>query len=134
MRHGDARVQVKIDLLLSYPIVHIPVYSMELTLKFKDRTLFQESQSTVYEGKPIMFGSGGRLGMVWDIQIQKMSPELVKMVKSGAFGLTTRDGNTHYDQETNQELRDIRNREKAMREDNLNKLAAAEKLSKEGQK
>lgn len=132
MRHGDARVQVDIDLLLNYPVIHVPVYSMELSLLYKDRTLFKESQSVVYDGQPIMFGRGGQIVMKWDIQVQKISPELVKLVKKGAFGLTTRDGNTYYDEETNRELREIRAREEMMRLDNLKKLEAAKKLSKEG--
>lgn len=134
IKHGDARVRVDIDAIMTGPMVAMSAYSLELSLLYKDRTLFKETQSLVYEEGAFMIGKGVHLLMSWDIQIRKMSSELVKEVKTGAVGLTTRDGNTNYDHDTNHELRKLRERESLVRADNQKKLVNAQKKMLEDQK
>jgi hypothetical protein len=52
--------------------------------------LFKERQSVVYNGNPVQVCAGMFFDMAWDIAITSMDPKIVKAIKPGARGLTSR--------------------------------------------
>ena len=124
--YGDARVQIPIDITFSSPVVFIPVYTMEMTL-IRDcgRVLFSKEYSVLYAGQPEMIGQGTQLAMVWDFAIREINPELVKAVKPGALGLTTRVGNTQFNTEKQNLLNRLRTQEQDARKDTADRLQKA---------
>jgi hypothetical protein len=89
---GDLRVAIPIQITFDAPEVPIPVFNFDLELWSRTYgvLLFKERYSTVYNGQPLFVGSGTHLSMIWDIAIQRMDPKMVKMMKPGAIGLTSR--------------------------------------------
>jgi len=126
-KHGDSRVQIDLYLLWSSPIIWIPCHVADLKLYYQNRLLFSEEQSLMYDGLAEQVGVGKTLVLRWDIQIKKINPELVKLVKPGATGLTSRVGNTHYDDEKNKLLLDLRKSQEKVKEDSKKKLDAIKK-------
>ena len=103
--------------------------------------LFRERQSTIYNHSPLMISTGTSLQMVWDIAIKHMDPKLVKALKPGALGLTSRWidkdtgditmlGNTRMDAREKALLRKLRRGEAANRLDTAQQVAKAVKRSK----
>lgn len=116
MKHGDSRVQVDLFLKFETPVIWVPVHLAKLSLFYKERLLFSEEQSLIYGGQAESVGQGKTLALRWDIQIKKINPELVKLVKPGSIGLTSRVGNTHYNEETNRVLNDLRNSQEKVKQ------------------
>ena len=88
---GDLRLSLPLVLNFDRPEVPMPVHYFDLELRTGSGILlFAERQSTLYDGKPLMISAGTSLTMVWDIAIKHMDPKLVKMLKPGALGLTSR--------------------------------------------
>lgn len=88
---GDLRVAIAFRMDFSKPEVPMPVSHFDLELRLEDgRLLYKERQSAVYNGQPLQIAAGVYLDMVWDIAIRYMDPELVKSIKPGATGLTSR--------------------------------------------
>jgi hypothetical protein len=48
---------------------------------------------TVCNGKPLVVAAGMVVDMAWDIAIQSIPPEIVKIIKPHAIGLTSAEGN-----------------------------------------
>ena len=76
-----------------------------------------------------MLGAGVFVPMAWDIAIHKMSPKLVKEIKPGAIGLTTREGNRHLTEKEQAILQGVHEGEKKVREENKREAAEATKRS-----
>ena len=88
---GDKRVAIKIRLDCLSPAVPIPVHYLDMELKLRDgRSLFRQRMPATLGGQPIQLVAGIFLDMVWDIAIDHMDPRLVKALKPGAMGLTSR--------------------------------------------
>lgn len=89
---GDHRVQVIIDHVFEHPEVPRDTYWLDLVLKTRSSgiRLFRHRYATVHEGQPVKLGGGLRLGFQWDIALSHLDPKLVKKVKPGAIGLTSR--------------------------------------------
>jgi hypothetical protein len=88
---GDLRLSLPLVLTFDRPDVPQPVHYFDLELRTGSGILlFAERQSTLYDGNPLMVSAGTSLTMVWDIAIKSMDPKLVKMLKPGATGLTSR--------------------------------------------
>ena len=89
---GDLRVAVPIQITFDAPEIPIPVrhFDLELWSRTYGVLLFKERQSAIYNNQPLMISAGFQLSMIWDIAIQRMDPKLVKMMKPGAIGLTSR--------------------------------------------
>ena len=88
-----------------------------------------------------MIGAGTSLQMVWDIAIKHMDPKLVKALKPGALGLTSRWidrdtgditmlGNTRMGAKDRATLRKLRQGEAKARQDTAKKNALAVGRSK----
>lgn len=91
VRVGDHRVQIIIDHVFDHPEVPRDTYWLDLVLKTRTGIkLFQHRYATVHDGRPVKLGGGLRLGFQWDIALSHLDPKLVKKVKPGAFGLTSR--------------------------------------------
>lgn len=90
--YGDKRVQVTFQLDFDRPKVPIRVPSLNLELRTADGLcLFRKPYPTFGDdGKPMQIAAGMSFQLVWDIAIDHMDPALVKTLKPGALGLTTR--------------------------------------------
>jgi len=67
------------------------VYFFDLELKTRGGiSLVKERLPVIYGGKPVQVCAGIFLDMQWDIAMHSMDPRLVKMLKPGATGLTSR--------------------------------------------
>jgi hypothetical protein len=89
---GDLRVKVPISITFNAPNPPIPVTALTLELwtpKWQE-PLFRKEYDIRQGGKAIPIGAGFNLSMVWDIAVHHMDPRLVKALKPGASGLTTR--------------------------------------------
>lgn len=88
---GDARLSVILDLSFHKPATPQPVHFFDLELKLRNgMSLYKKRMPTVVNGQPLMVGAGLDLKMAWDIMIHHLDPKLVKMIKPGAIGLTSR--------------------------------------------
>ena len=90
MTFGDSRLQVPLRLNFNRPAVPQPNWGFNLELWWGDTLLFQEWQKTIMNGEPIKIVAGFVLEMVWDIQIARIDPKIVKAIMPGVMGLTSR--------------------------------------------
>jgi hypothetical protein len=69
----------------------MPVHYFDLELRTRaGLTLFRERQPTVYNGQPLQVAAGVFVDVIWDIALSHIDPKVVKMIKPGAVGLTSR--------------------------------------------
>jgi len=88
---GDHRIGVRFRMTFSRPPAPTPVYFFDLELRTRaGMTLVKERLPTLYGGKPVNVCAGMFLDLQWDIALHSMDPQLVKMLKPGALGLTSR--------------------------------------------
>ena len=90
MTFGDSRLQIPLRMNFNRPAVPQPNWGFNLELWWGDTLLFQEWQKTVMNGEPIKIVRGFYLEMVWDVQIARIDPAIVKAIMPGATGLTSR--------------------------------------------
>lgn len=91
IRFGDLRIALAFRVNFTYPELPRPVHFFDLELRTNSGMLiFKERQPTLYDGKPVQVADGVYLDMVWDIAVMSMDPNLVKAIKPGAIGLTSR--------------------------------------------
>ena len=106
---GDMRLQIVFRLILTAPAMHIPVPYFDLELRTRTGILLMKSQYPLTEGgEPRMLGAGSELKLAWEIAIRHMDPEFVKLMKPGAMGLTTREGNYKLPEQHMNTLRGLR--------------------------
>jgi|APSaa5957512622_1039677.scaffolds.fasta_scaffold07029_7 hypothetical protein len=88
---GDHRIGVKFKMTFNRPDAPTPVYFFDLELRTRTGiTLCKERLPAVYNGKPAQVMKGTFLDMQWDIAMHSMDPKLVKLLKPGTIGLTSR--------------------------------------------
>jgi hypothetical protein len=88
---GDHRIGVQFRLTFNRPAVPMPVYFFDLELKTRTGiSLCRERLPSLYNGQPVNVCAGMFLDMAWDIAMHSMDPRLVKLLKPGAIGLTSR--------------------------------------------
>lgn len=136
---GDLRLGVSFRMHFDRPEVPMNVTYFDLELRTRTGLLlFKERQSCMYAGKPLQVAAGVYLDMVWDIAIRAMDPKLVKMLKPGATGLTSRwqdrdtgdmtlFGNNKMNDATKAALIRIRQAEERNKVDAAKQVARAEK-------
>jgi hypothetical protein len=136
---GDLRVTIPLQITFNRPAIPVPVHYFDLELRTGSGILlFKERQSTEYDQKPLAVGAGTSLSMVWHIAIRAMDPKLVKELKPGAIGLTSRWidrdtgdfthlGNTKMKSDDKEALRIVRTGEAIARRDTAQKAARATK-------
>ena len=87
---GDLQVVIPLTLRFDRPEVAIPVSSFDLELLAHGMSMFREKQPTEYDGKPLYVGSGTVIQMVWHIGIKAIDPNVIKALRPGVHGLTSR--------------------------------------------
>lgn len=142
---GDARMSITLPLYFNAPEPPgIPLYYLDLELRTGSGILlFRDRKSVVYGDKPVWAAAGVELLFVWDIMIAAIDPEIVKALKPGAIGYTSRlqdrdtkemtlEGNMRLDTRERFLLRTLRGGEAAARADNAQQAAKA--VKKEGER
>ena len=144
VKFGDLRVAIAFRLSFDKPEVPIPLHFIDLELQTgSGMKLFSERQPTVYDGNPVQVADGVFFDMVWDIAILAMDPKVVKAIKPGAIGLTSRwidketerltlTGNSRLSGSEKKELRKIREGEAISRANTTERLAEANALIQGG--
>jgi len=88
---GDKRMAIRFTLNFNAPDVPMKVWYFDLELRTRSGlTLHVERHPTLYGNEPITVYSGISMEMIWDIAIDRLPPTLVKMIKPGSMGLTSR--------------------------------------------
>ena len=128
IRFGDARLEVSWKMVFDRPAVPMPLYYLKLELwTHSGHFLVAEELPTQVGGQPMQVAKGVSLDLAWDIQIRQMDPKLVKAIKTGNVGLTTRIGNQKLDGLQKRALRDLRSNEAAFRLSDAAKVAKGKK-------
>jgi len=117
-RFGDKVLELKFWVKFSKPDVLIPVHYFDLELRTRaGRLLFAERQPIKGpDGGPLMCGAGVTVPLGWYIGIHKMDPQLVRDIKPGARGLTTREGNRKLTESVQAILAKVRKAEQGVRD------------------
>jgi len=88
---GDKRLAIQITLNFNAPDVPMKVWFFDLELRTRSGlVLHAERHPTLYGNEPITVQAGMSLDMVWDIAVDRIPPAVVKMIKPGSVGLTSR--------------------------------------------
>lgn len=89
---GDKRVALRFGLVFNAPALPTPVKSLDLELvALGNISLIRKPYPTILpDGTPLLVGVGVNIELQWDIAIDHLDPELVKRIKPGALGLTSR--------------------------------------------
>lgn len=88
---GDKRLAIQITLHFNAPDVPMQVWFFDMELRTRSGLiLHSERHPTLYGGQPITVFAGVSLDMVWDIAIDRIPPAVVKLIKPGSVGLTSR--------------------------------------------
>lgn len=134
---GDLRIRIAFQVNFNAPTVPQPVYFFDLELRTRaGLSLFRERQPTVYNGQPLQAAAGVYVDMVWDIALSHIDPKVVKQIKPGAIGLTSRRldkdtgektlrGNLRPDSGQQRLLHHLRVSEEAIKKRDLEKLVKA---------
>jgi hypothetical protein len=89
VQFGDLRICVVFRMDFSGTLA--PLYYLDLELRTRTGlSLFRQRMPLQQNGQPIMIGQGIFLDLAWDIAIDHMDPQVVKMIKPRALGLTSR--------------------------------------------
>lgn len=126
-RFGDKRVSFEFKMIFKAPDIPQPLHYLEMSLWTRTGILLfgPKTYSTEYDGQPIMVHAGLEIDMALDISIEQMSAELVKLVKPGAFGLTTRVDNMHLPEEKKKLLHHLKEGEARARQETERRAQAA---------
>ena len=89
IQFGDFRIKIVFRLDFFGPPVKVFYFDLELRTR-AGLTLFRERQPISPDGGAILVQEGIYLDLVWDIAIDHMHPNVVKCIKPGALGLTSR--------------------------------------------
>ena len=129
---GDLRLGIQFTAAFDQPALPIPVHYFDLELVTRGGwVLARQRQPVLYGNQPIQIGAGDVLTMVWDIAIRQMDPQFVKMIKPGAIGLTTAEGNRRLDEHAKKLLQKLRHGEEHMKKQDALKRAKAEAMERE---
>lgn len=128
---GDLKVKLEFRVFFQAPSIAVPVHYFDMELRTRSGILlFKERKAASVHGQPAMVGDGIGIDFTWWIAIREMSSTLVKAIKPGAHGLTSREGNRHLDSGKQAMLNAIRRAEDAAREEDKRQ---AEKATKRAQ-
>lgn len=88
---GDLRISIQFTLTFNAPAFPQPLHFLDLELRTRaGLTLFRERQPTVVNGRPLQVAAGMSVDLAWDIALHHIDPKVVKAIKPGAVGLTSR--------------------------------------------
>lgn len=94
---GDMRISFYFRLNFAAPEVPQPNWFFDMEVHAKGHVLFRQRMSTEIGGRPIQVVAGSYLDLALDVAVERIDPAIVKEIKPGAIGLTTRHGNMHLD-------------------------------------
>lgn len=88
---GDKRLSIRFTLNFNAPDVPMKVWYFDMELRTRSGLILHaERHPTLYGNEPLVVHSGISMDMVWDIAIDRIPPAVVKMIKPGSVGLTSR--------------------------------------------
>jgi hypothetical protein len=91
VRLGDKILSIQMTLIFNAPPLPVKVWFFDLELRTRSGLILHaERQPTIYGNQPISVCAGTTLDMIWDISIDRIPPAVVKMIKPGSVGLTSR--------------------------------------------
>jgi len=92
IKFGDLRVCIEFRLDFNAPekLTELHFLDLELRIRGSHITMFKKRMATHVNGKPVLIKAGMFLELAWDIAIDHISPELVKMYLPGLHGMTSR--------------------------------------------
>lgn len=135
VKYGDKNLHIPIKMTFNKPVESfVDVYFFDMELRTgSGLCLFKKRMSTAYNGQPLKVMAGLVLDMVWDISIRHLDPNLVRTVKPGARGLTsklqdnltldfTATGNMKLDKQQAEKARQIQKAEEIIKKMDLEKL------------
>jgi hypothetical protein len=138
---GDLRLSMILPLCFTAPEPPgIPLYHLDLELRTGTGLLLHKARESVtYAGQPVMAAAGVDMVFVWDIAVAAIDPAVVKAVKPGAVGLTSRlqdrdtkemtlEGNMRLSTDDRRMLHIVRNAEAQVRQRSA--IQAAEAAAK----
>jgi hypothetical protein len=129
---GDKRLSFYFRMTFSAPVVPQPCWYFDMEVWAIGRLMFAQRLPTEQGGRPIQIAAGMFIDLALDVAIDMIDPVIVKAVKPGAMGLTTRHGNMHLDVERQRLLDHLRGGEKQVRELSAREAAAATTRAREG--
>lgn len=132
VKFGDLRLSLTLHLEFDRPPPPgQPVHWFDLELKTRAglRLFGPDRLPTIYNGQPLQVSAGMTLDMVWDIAIQAIPPELVKIIKPHAIGLTSAEGNRKLTGEQDKLFKLVRAGEAKVREDTRANIKKASDLA-----
>ena len=116
VQFGDKRIAFYFTMNLSAPAIPQPNYYFDFEVWAKGHMLFATRQETTNGGKPIQVCAGMQLGLALDVALDRIDPKIIREIKPGAVGLTTRHGNMKLNVHEQRMLRDLQNAERKIRE------------------
>ncbi|OHD25088.1 MAG: hypothetical protein A2Y38_02780 [Spirochaetes bacterium GWB1_59_5] len=89
---GEHRVTVKFRITFKAPAEPTAVHFFDLELRTHQTgiTLFRKRMPCTYNEQPLIVQAGLYLDLAWDIALHSMDPRIVRLLKPGALGLTSR--------------------------------------------
>ena len=88
---GDKRLAVRFTLNFNAPDVPMKVWFFDMELRTRSGLILHaERHPTLYGNEPLVVHSGISMDLIWDIAIDRIPPAVVKMLKPGSVGLTSR--------------------------------------------
>jgi len=92
VQFGDHRVRIDFRLDFTRPEKPMDVHFFDLELKTRveNYSLFKKRMAISANGKPLIVQAGMFIELSWEVAIDHMDPALVKALKPGAHGLTSR--------------------------------------------
>lgn len=112
---GDKNAHFYFTMHFNAPVVPQPNWYFDIELWAKGHKLFAQRMPTQTGGKPIEIVAGLELQLCLDISLDQIDPKIVKEIKPGSIGLTSRHGNMHLDSENKRILSDLQNSEARVR-------------------
>ena len=123
---GDARIQFRWTMFFDRPEEPMPVEFFDIEVWTHTGRMVYSTRKTTGP-QALMVAAGLYLEMALDIQIKQINPDLVKEIKPGAKGLTTRHGNMQLDSLQRKVLHQLKQSEDYWARVDLAKLARVEK-------
>lgn len=130
VQFGDKNIHFFFTMNFSAPVVPQPNYYFDMEVWAKGQKLFGPSRhATTVGGNPIQIAAGMSLTMALDVAIHDIDPKIVKTIKPGAVGLTSRHGNMNLSIQQQRLLREMEENNRKIREGNLQDAVKVTKQS-----
>lgn len=129
---GDKRVTLRFRVFFQSPTIAVPVHFFDLELRTRSGILlYSERKPASVHGEPAMVGAGIGIDFTWWITFNQMTEDFVRLVKPGARGLTTREGNRKLTEDKQELLHLVRQAEKRSKVDDAQQAKKAAKRAQE---